>query len=1229
MAHAMDTASDQSAQELTGQPPAQKLRHAVFISHSSEDKLVAEAIRAQLESSGIGCWIAPRDVMAGRPYSGQITEAIRSAQVLILILSRQSNRSKQVLREVERGAHCQIRLLTFRIEQVEPNDDLAYFVGVEHRLDALPGPPDTYYSALLRQTIALLQTKPEPSEETESAQPETYGNFRVLRRPDGSLYRLGKGGMGVTWKAIDAHLDRPVALKVIGADLLSSVQARNRFLREAQAAAKIHHPHVATVHQFGQEGDAYFYAMEYVEGEDLEKYVARQGPLSPANALRVVLQVAQALEAAQAHNLIHRDIKPANLMATINRAGNLEIKLIDFGLAKGAGAKNLDLARITRSQDFVGSPAFASPEQCEMGELDTRSDIYSLGVTLWYLLAGKRPFAGTVGQVLIAHAVKPPPFDQLTGVPEPVLNLLRKMLAKDPSERPQNPQQLQTEVEIAAAQLAAEFGCVPDRNPSPTVPVREALDMESAPEPMPTIASPLFDPYLNAFATGNLVADRYRLGDEEREGTGGRFFVAQDEKAASGQPAQVGLKLLHPGIVDDSSLLDLLENELGVIGKSPHPHLLRYIGLERHLENPFIIREWVHGFLLFDLLRWRGSLQAAELGLLLESLGATLDFVSGQGFGLVEVSVRKILVACPEDLHPDHFPEYVRRDARDWKTCTLKLNPLSIAPLLYRHRTNRPQQTLVPTSQVMSLTQAEAGIQGTKAVRLFGQLIYELLSGHAIVRQPGKYTPLPALNEPGNITLREACVVTGQNVTFRNCQEFWNALRPNLSSAQRSVAQTVPVTDQSTQKRSHVETPPAAGYKPPLIGHQPPPKLVPPPLPISAASGPQVKRNLLPIAAALAGGAIVLSLVIGGMISFFSWSWSQIVAAKPTPTTSVAITSPTVTPSIAIATPTPVVGPTVSPSPSVVTNGQLAKTAFDRAYAEAEKNDYQSAIRDYTEAIRLDPDDSSAHNNRGNAYRELQQYDNALNDYNEALRLKPDNAFAHNGRGNVYEDTGQYDKAISDYAEAIRLKPDYALAYNGRGIAYDDLKQYDRAVNDYTEAIRLEPEYADAYNNRGNAYRDLKQYDRAISDYTVAIRLKPDYAFAYNGRGNAYEDSGHYDKAISDYTEAIRLKPDYAFAYNGRGIAYDDLKQYDRAISDYSEAIRLRSTYADAYNNRGWAYHGLRQYDRAISDFTEAIRLRPDYALAYSNRAISYEALGDAPKAEQDRRRAKQLRGNQ
>jgi len=315
-----------------GQLESSKLPHAVFISHSSEDSSGAEGVCVALEAAGIHCWIAPRDVLAGRPYSGQITEAIRRTEILLVVLSQASNRSKQVLREVERAAH-----------------------------------------------------------------------FRILRRPDGSLFRLGKGGMGVTYKAIDTRLDKPVALKVIGAELLNSPQARRRFLREAQTAAKIDHPHVATVLYFGEEGDTYFYAMQFVNGEDLERYVERLGPLSPAIALRATMQVAQALEAANDQELIHRDIKPGNIMATVNRSGSLDIKLIDFGLARAAKAASLDVTQLTGTRDFVGSPAFASPEQAEMSELDTRSDIYSLGVTLWYLLSAKRPFSGTVGQVIIAH----------------------------------------------------------------------------------------------------------------------------------------------------------------------------------------------------------------------------------------------------------------------------------------------------------------------------------------------------------------------------------------------------------------------------------------------------------------------------------------------------------------------------------------------------------------------------------------------------------------------------------------------------------------------------------------------------------------------------------------------------------------------------------------------------------------------------------------------------------
>jgi serine/threonine protein kinase len=795
----------------------EKPSHVLFVCYSSADKVTADKVCALLELADIGCWIVPRNVIAGRSHNRQITEAIRRAQALLLILSAESNRSEEVLREVERAKHFQLPVIAFRIEKVEPSDDLAYFLWADHQIDAFSGPPDSYYPVLVRQVIGILQTK--RSQESKSARSEIYGNFRILRHPDGSLFRLGKGGMGVTWKAIDLNLNRHVALKVIGCGLLGSSQARNRFLREAQAAAKIHHPHVATILQFGQEGDAYFYAMEFVDGEDLERYVANHGPLSPALALRVALQVAQALEAAQVHNLIHRDIKPANLMATVNRSGGLDMKLIDFGLAKGVNADDVDSIRITRSQDFIGSPAFASPEQCEMAELDTRSDIYSLGVTLWYLLTGKHPFTGTVGRVMIAQATRPPPFHEISQLPEPILKILRRMLAKEPADRPQNAQQLQLELEAALAELSGEFGSRQELRGVVSNPLVKTAYTNANSGASPTIDSPLFDLYLEAFDTGTLVADRYQLIREEREGVGGRFFLAQDKRADHDQPAQVGLKVLHPEVVANASILDLVENELGLIRESPHANLVRYIHLESCYQYPFLIREWLHGFLLYDLLRWRGSLRAAEVRILLEPLAAALDFVSEKGLGLVEISARKIFVGCPEDLHPNHFADFVRRQPCAWNKCWLKLNPMSLAPLLYRNRSNRSHQTLMPTSQVMPLTQVETGIQGTKAVRLFGRLIYELLSGHAPFEQqdPSKYAPIPELDETGNLTLRNGYRPRERSADFGSCQEFWNALLPSLETARsawpESVEHMTPKPSMPFQPSAPVLLPQAPSHK--------------------------------------------------------------------------------------------------------------------------------------------------------------------------------------------------------------------------------------------------------------------------------------------------------------------------------------------------------------------------------------------------------------------------------
>jgi serine/threonine protein kinase len=586
-----------------------------------------------------------------------------------------------------------------------------------------------------------------------------------------------------------------LALKVVAAELLRSPSARQRFLREAQAAALIQHPHVATIFHFGEEEDAYFYAMEFVEGEDLERYVGQRGPLALATALRVVSQVAQALEAAQARHVIHRDIKPGNIMAVANRVGSLDVKLIDFGLAKGAGAETLDSARLTRTQDFVGSPAFASPEQCEMKELDVRSDIYSLGVTLWYLLSGKRPFCGSVGEVIIAQVIKPPPFEQLAHVPETVIELLRRMLAKSPDDRFQTPQELQDAVE-AAAQLFSEFGAaservVPEVTPdvSAAASLGNKLEAPVLDEPvmLPTIASPLFDQYLGV-EVGGLLGGRYRLVSEQREGSAGRLFLARDEQAVANQPVEVGLKLLHPGICADPALIELIENEIGVIRQATHPHLVRYFQMERG-ERPFVVREWLHGFLLYDLLRFRRSLSAMELLPLLGPLAATLDFVSERGLGLVDVSVRKIVLACPNEVQPEEFMPLALGDPLHRDRCMLKLNPLSLAPLLFRTRNGWDRQTIVPANRVLSMTQAAAGIRGSKAVRVYGRLVYELLSGRAPVRSDNsqKYTPLPELDQRATRSCGGRVSLPGQRERIATAKNF--GMRSRRTWRTRTVCQ--------------------------------------------------------------------------------------------------------------------------------------------------------------------------------------------------------------------------------------------------------------------------------------------------------------------------------------------------------------------------------------------------------------------------------------------------------
>src|SRR5262249_285004 len=278
-----------------------------------------------------------------------------------------------------------------------------------------------------------LDAEAEQSDSAFAAEPDQLGAYTIEHHADGSAFELGHGAMGVTYRAIDKALDRPVALKIINTDGGSrSAEARERFMREARAAAALRHPNVATVYQFGvrENTGQFFYAMELVEGETLEERVRRLGPLDVLTTIDIALQVTAALEAAEERGLVHRDLKPSNLMLveaapsplsssndnttkashparkSATGASRLQVKVIDCGVAKAVAEKTHAMA-LTHG-GFVGTPAFASPEQFTNAPVDVRSDIYSLGATLWFLLTGHMLFSGrTIEEIQEARRSKP------------------------------------------------------------------------------------------------------------------------------------------------------------------------------------------------------------------------------------------------------------------------------------------------------------------------------------------------------------------------------------------------------------------------------------------------------------------------------------------------------------------------------------------------------------------------------------------------------------------------------------------------------------------------------------------------------------------------------------------------------------------------------------------------------------------------------------------------------
>jgi len=309
-------------------------------------------------------------------------------------------------------------------------------------------PDDTFYcgkcgsSLKLSKEVSITKTLHTP---LASPGKTIAGKYKILSE-------IGRGGMGVVYKAKDTRLKRTVALKFLPAELTKDKVAKDRFIQEAQAAAALDHPNICTVYEVDEVDGQTFIAMSYIEGESLKDKL-KEGPLDIDGAKDIALQVAEGLKEAHEKGIVHRDIKPANIMLTKKD----QAKITDFGLAKLSWGVDL-----TKTSTIMGTTAYMSPEQIRCEKVDARSDIWSLGVVLHEMLTGQLPFDGEQTQSMFYSILNKDP-EVVTSVrqdvPSHIEQVLKRALEKEPEKRFQSVEELEKELKTTSPFTFAKTEC--------------------------------------------------------------------------------------------------------------------------------------------------------------------------------------------------------------------------------------------------------------------------------------------------------------------------------------------------------------------------------------------------------------------------------------------------------------------------------------------------------------------------------------------------------------------------------------------------------------------------------------------------------------------------------------------------------------------------------------------------------------------------------------------------
>lgn len=667
-----------------------------------------------------------------------------------------------------------------------------------------------------------------------------FGNFDIMNDAEGRPLALGKGTFGRTYQARHRYLDTIVALKIINERYATDAGVRQRFLVEARAVARLSHPHVARLYDFGEVDGVLHYAMEFCGGGSLADYVAKNGPLGLQQVVEVGQQIAGALKCAHAAGFIHRDLKPSNIMLTEPK-GPLFTKLIDFGLVQPSLPETTASVGNDQSADgarFLGTPLFASPEQLKEEPMDIRTDLFSLGMTLWFLALGRAPEGGSSAEIA-ARRLSPESYaKQLpANLPSQLRDALARLLQKDRRNR-----------FASASEVFAAFNTC-----ASALGFRRARDYTSAAEPTEWEESaPAAAPEQAATAEpakieqveANLDSE-FKIVTRINDDLTGSNYLA--EAKAGG--ALVFLHVLHPALVEDASTFELLRVHMTQLKALNAPEILQPQALRSYLDYVSIVIDRPAGGDLLSILRTERVVNLVEAAPLLESIAAVCDGLAAAGLPGPQLAPAYIFVDWPDDGSQPNSGASARQLGEARPKLYPRFLAVSEAPELAR--LNEPEDA----SSTMTSDMLGDPSRADNVCEHFGILLYRIVAGRncpiAASLSSQAYIPVPGLSEQANRTL---ALVIAKQIAVASCGQVLREIfgaegiaprspgHPSAGFTAGGTGSTVvppsatPPSSLRTPSRTSTASsrfrpmpvaPPAAGGPPPLI--IPPPAVVLPP----------------------------------------------------------------------------------------------------------------------------------------------------------------------------------------------------------------------------------------------------------------------------------------------------------------------------------------------------------------------------------------------------------------